>query len=99
MTFTIEKHAGILLTLIGWFICISASPDNRITIDNVAPRYDNNGNIIDAHDGRIMMYRYSIKNEKQVYRYYLVRSGTTLQWGFTIFGQLPRYIFRSAFRK
>lgn len=56
MAFTIEKHAGILLILIGWLICISAFPDNRITIDNVAPRYDNNGNIIDAHDGRIMKF-------------------------------------------
>jgi hypothetical protein len=46
-----------------------------------------------------MMYCYSIKNEKQVYIYYLVRSGTALQWGLTILGQLPRYIFRSAFRK
>jgi hypothetical protein len=46
-----------------------------------------------------MMYRYSIENEKQVYRYYLVHSGTVLQWGLTIIGQLPKYIFRSTFRK
>jgi hypothetical protein len=46
-----------------------------------------------------MMYRYSINNKTQVYRYYLVRSGTALQWGLTILGQLPKYIFRSTFGK
>jgi hypothetical protein len=42
-----------------------------------------------------MMYRYSIKNENQVYRYYFVRSGTAIQWGLTILKQLPGYIYRS----
>lgn len=46
-----------------------------------------------------MIYRYSIKNEKQVYRYYLIRSGTALQWGLDILGQLPHHILRSTFGK
>ncbi len=44
-----------------------------------------------------MMYRYSITNEKQVYRYYLTRSGTALQWGLTILRQLPSYILKFTF--
>lgn len=56
MAFVIYKNASVLLTLLIWFICVSASSDNRITIDNITPRYDNNGNIIDAHDGRIMKF-------------------------------------------
>lgn len=46
-----------------------------------------------------MIHRYSIKNEKQVYRYYLIRSGTVIQLGITILGQLPNYILRSTFGK
>jgi hypothetical protein len=44
-----------------------------------------------------MMYRYSITNEKQVYRYYLTRSGTAFQWGLTILRQLPSYILKFTF--
>lgn len=46
-----------------------------------------------------MIYCYSIKNEKQIYRYYLIRSGTILQLGLKILGQLPHYLLRSTFGK
>jgi hypothetical protein len=46
-----------------------------------------------------MIYRYHIKNEKQVYLYYLIRSATALQWGLAILWQLPNCIVRSAFGK
>lgn len=46
-----------------------------------------------------MIYRYSIKNEKQVYMYYLIRLGTALRRGLAILGQLPHYLLRSAFER
>lgn len=46
-----------------------------------------------------MIHRYSIKNEKQIYRYYLTRSGTVIQLGITILRQLPNYFLRSTFGK
>jgi len=46
-----------------------------------------------------MIYCYSIKSEKQIYRYYLIRSGTILQLGLKILGQLPHYLLRSTFGK
>ncbi len=46
-----------------------------------------------------MIHCYSIKNEKQIYRYYLTRSGKVIQLGITILRQLPNYILRSTFGK
>jgi len=46
-----------------------------------------------------MIYCYSIRNEKQVYRYYLIRLGRAFQRGLNILGQLPNYILRSTFGK
>lgn len=46
-----------------------------------------------------MVYCYSIRNEKQVYKYYLIRLGRALQWGLTILCQLPHYFFRFTFDK
>jgi hypothetical protein len=46
-----------------------------------------------------MMHRYSIKNEKQVYMYHLIRSGTALRWGLDVLWRLPHYFMRSAFSK
>ncbi|MGA9189827.1 MAG: nucleotidyltransferase family protein [Methanosarcina sp.] len=46
-----------------------------------------------------MIYRYSIKNEKQFYMYYLIRSGTALQWGLAILKQVPHYLLKSTFGK
>ena len=46
-----------------------------------------------------MRYCYPIKHEKQVYMYYLIRSGTFFQWGLNILCQLPHYLLRSTFEK
>jgi hypothetical protein len=46
-----------------------------------------------------MIYHYSLRNEKQVYIYYLVRSGTALRRALAILGQLPNYLLRSTFEK
>lgn len=46
-----------------------------------------------------MMYRYSIKDEKQVYRYYLTRIGGTFLWGLANLWKLPCYFFRSFFNR
>lgn len=46
-----------------------------------------------------MVHCYSIKNEKQICRYYLTRSGKVIQLGITILRQLPNYILRSTFGK
>jgi hypothetical protein len=50
------KLEKILLNFIGLFVCISMFANNIITIDNVLPRYDTNGSIVDAHDGRIIKF-------------------------------------------
>lgn len=44
-----------------------------------------------------IIWRYSLTNEKQVYRYYLIHSGINLQSGLFILKQFPHYIFKSAF--
>lgn len=46
-----------------------------------------------------IMYRYSIKDERQVYRYYLIRIGAAFLWGLANLWQLPRYLFRSFFSR
>ena len=76
MAFILYKQDRILLTLIGWFFCISTFSDNRITIDNVTPRYDTNGNIVDAHDGRIIKFGDS-------YYWYGTAYGNTDGYGIT----------------
>ncbi|MDP4238314.1 MAG: family 43 glycosylhydrolase [Bacteroidota bacterium] len=56
MTFIKNQHSGILLTVIGLLCCGLAFPDSIITINNLSPRYDTSGNIIDAHDGRLIKF-------------------------------------------
>ncbi len=45
-----------------------------------------------------MIYRYSIKDKKQVYMYYLIRLGVAFLFGLTVLRQSPNYILRLAFR-
>ncbi|MDR7666855.1 nucleotidyltransferase family protein [Methanosarcina sp. Z-7115] len=46
-----------------------------------------------------MIYRYSIKDEKQVYKYYLIRLGTAVLWGLDALWQFSRYFFKSTLSK
>jgi len=39
-----------------------------------------------------MVYRYPVKNKKQVYAFYLVRSGTAFMWGLAALWQFPYYL-------
>lgn len=45
-----------------------------------------------------MTYRYSIKDEKQVYRYYLTRIGAAFIWGLTNLWRISLSLFRDFFR-
>ena len=56
MAFKKNRNTSFILTLVGWFCCVFVFSDNIITIDNVTPRFDTNGSIIDAHDGRIIKF-------------------------------------------
>ncbi len=56
MAFVKNRIAGLVLTFIGWFISVFAFSNNTITINNILPRYDTNGSIIDAHDGRVIKF-------------------------------------------
>ncbi|MDR7665942.1 nucleotidyltransferase family protein [Methanosarcina sp. Z-7115] len=55
------------------------------------------GNVFPSKE--FMIYRYPIKNEKQVYLYYLIRLGTFLHFGLLTLWQLPHYLLRSTFGK
>jgi hypothetical protein len=46
-----------------------------------------------------MIHRYSIKDEKQVYKYYLIRLGTAFLWVMNTGWQLPRYFLKSTISK
>lgn len=48
---------------------------------------------------KFMMYHYSIEDENEIYKYYLIRSGRVLKQILQILCKLPHYIFRSAFSK
>lgn len=48
---------------------------------------------------KFIMYRYSIQNEKQVYRYYLFHTGTAFRWGLDILRKFPRNLLKSAFER
>lgn len=56
MAFVKNRNVNFVLTIIGWLFCIFVYPNGTITINNINPRYDSNGNIVDAHDGRIMKF-------------------------------------------
>jgi hypothetical protein len=45
-----------------------------------------------------MIYYYSIKNENQVYMYYLIHSSTVLRRRLPFLGQLPRYLLRGCLK-
>ena len=56
MNYKTAKYKKILPTIICLVSCITAVYSSSITINNVTPRYDTNGKIIDAHDGRIIKF-------------------------------------------
>lgn len=61
------KKILFLLPIIALNFCFS---QEKLTVSNIAPRLDTNGNIVDAHDGRVI-------NFNGTYYWYGTRYGTT----------------------
>ena len=46
-----------------------------------------------------MMYRYSIKNKKQIYKYYLIHLGMAFRWALATLWKLPHHLIKFAFER